>query len=181
MRDLNIVGAEKFLPQSEAQQYGLFTLQSFDLGRVRAEAGARVERSLVSAREDAILGNAEIRRSFTAVSGSLGTSYEIVTGWRFGLNASYTERAPSPEELFANGPHAGTQAFEVGNPGFAKERSKGLELTLHGKGKGYSVNASAYATDFKGFIIENPTGEIRDDLPVFQFTQSSARYYGAEI
>ncbi len=181
VRDLNIVGAEKFLPQSEAQQYGLFTLQSFDLGRVRAEAGARVERSLVSAREDAILGNAEIRRSFTAVSGSLGTSYEIVTGWRFGLNASYTERAPSPEELFANGPHAGTQAFEVGNPGFAKERSKGLELTLHGKGKGYSVNASAYATDFKGFIIENPTGEIRDDLPVFQFTQSSARYYGAEI
>ena len=181
VRDLNIVGAEKFLPQSEAQQYGLFTLQSFDLGRVRAEAGARVERSLVSAREDAVLGNAEIRRTFTAVSGSLGASYEIVTGWRFGLNASYTERAPSPEELFANGPHAGTQAFEVGNPNFAKERSKGLELTLHGKGIGYSVNASAYATDFRGFIIENSTGEIRDDLPVFQFTQSGARYYGAEI
>ena len=181
IRDLVIVGEEKFLPPSDTQQYGLFTLQSFDLGAVRAEAGARVERSILSAREDADLGTAEARRTFTAISGSLGASVEFAPGWRIGVNASYTERAPSQEELFSNGPHAGTQAFEVGNPDFKKEKSKGGELTLRGKGTGYSVSASVYGTDFDGFIIENSTGDVEDDLPVFVFTQSDVRYYGAEI
>ena len=181
IRDLTIVGDEKFVPPSKAQQYGLFTLQSFDLGVLRAEAGARIERSILTARADADLGNPDLRRTFTAVSGSLGASVEIATGWRVGLNTSYTQRAPSQEELFSNGPHAGTQAFEIGNPNFKKEKSKGAELTLRGKGKGYTLSASLYGTDFKGFIIENPDGTIQDDLPVFQFTQSNVRYYGAEF
>jgi iron complex outermembrane recepter protein len=181
IRDLEIVGAEKFLPASTTQQYGLFTLQSFDFGQVRAEAGARAEHSILTAREDAQLGNPDLNRRFTALSGSLGASVEFAAGWRVGLNTSYTERAPSAEELFSNGPHAGTQAFEIGNPNFTKEKSKGAELTLRGKGSGYSLSASLYATDFKGFIIETPTGVIQDKLPVFQFTQSRARYYGAEV
>jgi iron complex outermembrane recepter protein len=181
IRKLNIIGDEKFVPPSKAQQYGLFTLQSLDLGKLRAEAGARVERSILTARQDDDLGNPDIRRTFTAYSGSLGASVEVVTGWRVGLNTSYTQRAPSQEELFSNGPHAGTQAFEVGNPNFKKEKSKGAELTLRGKGSGYTVSASLYGTDFKGFIIENPDGTIQDDLPVFTFTQSNVRYYGAEI
>ncbi len=181
VRNLNIVGEEKFLPKSESQQFGLFTLQSLDLGIVRAEAGGRVERSILSAKEDVILGNPDLRRTFTAVSGSLGGNIEIAANWRIGLNGSYTQRAPSAEELFANGPHAGTQAFEVGDPNFAKEKSTGIEATLRGKGEGLSISASFYQSWFKGFIFETPTGAVEDDLPVFQFSQANARYYGAEF
>ncbi|MEQ1547960.1 MAG: TonB-dependent receptor [Chakrabartia sp.] len=181
LRNLNIIGDEKFLPKSETQQYGLFTLQSIDLGSVRTEAGGRIEKSILSATADADLGNGDLRRSFTALSGSLGASLEVAAGWRIGLNTSYTQRAPSAEELFANGPHAGTQAFEVGNPTFTKEKSTGAELTLRGKGDGYRLSASVYHSWFKGFIFESPTGAIVDDLPVFQFAQSDARYYGAEF
>jgi iron complex outermembrane receptor protein len=181
LRDLNIIGEEKFLPKSETQQYGLFTLQSFDFGAIRAEAGGRIEHSILSASADADLGNPDIRRSFTAFSGSLGASAEVASGWRIGLNGSYTERAPSAEELFANGPHAGTQAFESGDPTFGKEKSTGLELSLRGKGDGYSFSASLYHSWFKGFIYETPTGAIEDDLPVYQFLQADARYYGAEV
>lgn len=181
LRDLNIIGDEKFLPRSSAAQYGLFTVQSIDAGAIRAELGVRIEKSVLSAKEDADLGNPDLRRSFTAISGSAGASIEITNGWRLGLNASYTERAPSAEELFANGPHAGTQAFEVGDPGFGLERSKGLELTLRGKGRGYSLSASLYQSWFSGFIYETPTGAIEDDLPVFQFLQNNARWWGAEV
>lgn len=181
LRNLNIVGEEKFLPKSETQQFGLFTLQSFDFGVVRAEAGGRFERSILSAKEDVDLGNPDLRRSFNAVSGSLGGSIEVATDWRIGLNGSYTQRAPAAEELFANGPHAGTQAFEVGDPTFAKEKSTGVEATLRGKGEGYSFSGSVYYSWFDGFIYETPTGEIEDDLPVFQFLQDDARYYGAEF
>lgn len=181
LRNLNIVGDEKFLPKSETQQYGLFTVQSFDLGSVRAEAGGRVEHAIVSADADAALGNPDIRRSFTAVSGSLGASLEVAQGWRIGLNGSYTERAPSAEELFANGPHAGTQAFEIGDPTFGKESSKGIEATLRGSGDGYSLSASVFHSWFSGFIYETPTGAVQDDLPVFQSMQADARHYGAEV
>ena len=181
LRNLNIIGDEKFLPESETSQFGVFTLQSYDFGAVRAEAGARVEKSTLSANADADLGNPDYRRNFTTLSGSLGANLEFAQGWRVGINTSYTQRAPSAEELFANGPHAGTQAFEIGSPAFAKEKSTGVELSLRGGGDGYSLSASVYHSWFKDFIFESATGAIQDDLPVFQFGQADARYYGAEI
>src|SRR3546814_5820862 len=73
----------------------------------------------------------DVARRFSAVSGSLGASYDLGGHWRIGLNGSRTERAPTAEELFANGGHAGTQAYELGNPNFKLEKSWGLEATLH--------------------------------------------------
>ena len=181
LRNLNIIGEEKFLPKSETQQFGLFTVQSVDFGSVRAEAGGRIERSYLSANADADLGNPDYRRKFTTISSSLGANLEFTDGWRVGLNGSYTQRAPSAEELFANGPHAGTQAFEVGDPTFSKEKSTGLELSLRGSGDGYRISASVYHSWFKNFIFETATGAVEDDLPVFQFRQANARHYGAEI
>lgn len=181
VRKLNIIGAEKFLPKSKTRQYGLFTTQSFDQGALRAEVGARVERTIVSASADVDLGNPDIRRRFTSLSGSLGASYEVAHGWRIGVNGSYTQRAPSAEELFPNGPHAGTQAFEIGDPTFDKEKSTGLEAVLRGSGEGYSMSASLYYSWFQDFIFETQTGAIQDNLPVFQFGQANARHYGAEI
>lgn len=160
IRDFDVQGDEKFVPRNETQQYGLFTLQSFDMGAFRAEAGGRYEYTVARAAADDLLGNDNIRRSFNSFSGSLGGSVGLADNLRFGVNASHTERAPSAEELFANGPHAGTQAFEVGNPGFAKEISDGIEATLKGSGDGYSFGLSAYHNWFRNFIYENPTGAV---------------------
>src|SRR3546814_6258046 len=68
-----------------------------------AEAGARIEHSIVNADADPDIGNLATSRSFDAISGSIGASYAVADGWRLGLNGSYSERAPSAEELFANG------------------------------------------------------------------------------
>lgn len=191
-RQFNVVGDEAFLPRNETDQVGLFTLQSFETGRFRVEGGVRYERSTLVAKTEAedlrFFGG---KRSFDAVSGSLGASYGLTDTVRIGLNGSRTERAPSAEELFANGPHAGTQAFELGDPGFSLERSWGLEATIHAHGDGFSFDASAYYNWFSNYISENqvdqsvceaaaaPSG--RDaDLPCFQYQQADARYYGFE-
>ena len=39
-RDFAIDGDEKFLPANRTSQFGLFALQTFDLGAFKAEAGA---------------------------------------------------------------------------------------------------------------------------------------------
>src|SRR3546814_6246938 len=75
-------------------------------------------------------------------SSDLGASYDLGGHWRIGLNGSRTERAPTAEELFANGGHAGTQAYELGNPNFKLEKSWGLEATLHHHTDAFSFDAS---------------------------------------
>lgn len=181
-RDFNVIGEEAFLPKSSSRQIGLFTLQQFDLGAIKAEAGARYEHSSHSAAPLAdqpqfFAGG----RSFDTFSASAGASYTFAGNWRLGLNVSRTVRAPSAEELFANGPHAGTEAFEIGNPNFKPERSWGIETILHGKGSGYTFEGSVYHNWFQNFIYENATGAFEDGLPVYQSLQADARYYGFEL
>ena len=180
IRDFNVIGAEAFLPKNTTQQFGIFTLQEIDAGPFKAEAGARFERTNLSATENAVIGNPDLRRSFSAVSGSLGASYEIAPEVRIGLTASHSERAPAAEELFANGPHVGTQAFEIGNPDFALEKSNGVEVSLRGSRPGLSFSVAVYHDWFSNFIYEDQTGAIQDDLPVFQLRQADARYWGLE-
>ena len=57
-----------------------------------------------------------------------------------------SERAPSAEELFANGPHAGTQSFEVGDPDLDTEKSWGLEATLAPHGRRVQPSAPRFFT-----------------------------------
>jgi len=192
-RDFNVVGDEAFLPRNTTSQVGVFTLQQFESGAFKAEAGARYEWTSQSAKT--ILGDLRFfggERNFGALSGSLGASYGIAPDVRVGLNLSRTERAPGTEELFSNGAHVGTQAYELGNPNFRLEQSWGLEATLHAHGEGYSLDASAYYNSFSNYISENQVAQAvcelaaapsgRDvDLPCFQYQQGSARYFGFEI
>ncbi|MDE0946368.1 MAG: TonB-dependent receptor [Sphingobium sp.] len=182
-------GEEKFLPKNETNQLGVFTLQSLDLGDTRLEAGARYEHTDLKADPDADLFVDGRTRSFNALSGSLGISQAIMPGWRAGLNLSRSERAPSAEELFARGNHAGTQAFELGNPDFGKERSWGVEGTLRGGGEGYSISLAAFHNWFDGYIYdaivddsvcEAANGGAELEFPCFAYAQADARYYGFE-
>ena len=180
-RKVFIDGEEKFLPESRQSQTGLFTMQSQVKGPLRLEGGVRVEFSKAKAKEDADLGTAAMSRNFTTFSASAGAAYEVAPGWRAGLTLSRSARAPSIEELFANGPHAGTQAFEVGNPGLDPEKSLGIEASVRKHSGPLKLTATAYYSSFSNFIFQAPTGEIEDDLPVFQYQQGKANYYGFEV
>lgn len=181
-RDFNVIGEEAFLPKNTTTQVGLFTLQQLDYGALKFEAGGRYEHTYLSSRplsdQDQFFDGS---RNFNAFSGSLGASYGLGENWRVGLNFSHTERAPAAEELFANGPHAGTQAYEVGNENFKLEKANSIEAILRGSGENYTFEASAYHTWFSNFIYEDLTGEEEDGLPVYAFQQADARYYGFEV
>ncbi len=180
IRDFNVIGEEKFLPKTSTEQGGLFTVQQFDFGKLKAEVGARVEKTDAHATADADLGNPDITRRFTSVSGSAGASYALLDGWRIGINLTHSERAPTVEELYANGPHGGTEAFEIGLPDARLEKSNGAELTFNGKGSGYSFELSGFYNRFSNFLYQKPTGAIEDDLPVYQMAQGKAKLYGFE-
>lgn len=182
VRDFDVNGDEAFLPRNQTQQIGLFTLQQLDYGVVKIEGGLRYEKSWLSANpfgdQTQFLNGG---RTFDTFSGSIGSSLKLNDNWRIGANLVRSQRAPSAEELFANGPHAGTEAFEIGNPDFRTERSWGLEAVLHGRGPGFTIHASIYHNWFDNFIYDSPDGTLEDGLPVFRAAQAKARFYGAEF
>lgn len=184
-RDFSAVGAEAFVPPNVTDQYGIFTLQEFNFDKLGLEFAGRYERSNVSSdsvkigvEEDApIIG---IERGFNALSGAIGVSYAATPNIRIGINGSRAERAPSGEELFSNGPHIATQAFEVGNPNFTTEKSWGVELYARGDAGPIRFQVAGYSTWFNDYIYEADTGLEADELPLFQYAQADARYFGIE-
>ena len=186
--NVHLSGEEKYLPDSSNRQLGLFTLQSLVLGPVRFEAGLRVELTHLHAGEDpqiaangGVVGTTPISASFTPVSASLGANFDIASGWRAGLSLSHSERSPAIDELFANGPHGGSETFEVGDPTLGPEKSNAVELSLHHTTGPVHVQGSLYYSKFSNFIFQAPTGEVRDGLPVFEYRQGKADYYGFEL
>ena len=179
-RNAKIRGEEKFLPDSRQKQTGLFTLQTLVTGPWRLEAGARIEFSKLTAQADEELATPAFSRSFTTVSSSLGAQYEFTPGWRAGLSLSRSARAPSIDELFANGPHGGSQSFEVGDPNLNPEKSLGVEASLHSTKGPVQFTGNLFYTHFANYIFQSPTGAIEDELPVFRYRNGQANFYGFE-
>lgn len=184
-RDFQAVGAEAFVPENVTDQYGFFTLQEVKLGSIGIEGALRYEHTNVRSNnvrfgldENATLGRAD--RRFDAFSGALGLSYDITAQVKVGINASRAVRAPSAEELFSNGPHIATQAYEVGDPNFRTEKSWGGEVYARGSVGPVKFQLAGYATWFTDYIYESEIALEMDELPVFQYRQSDARYFGVE-
>ena len=174
-RDFKAIGEEAFLPPNESSQLGLFTVQEFDIGSGGVELAGRFEQSNL---KETV---ANIDRDFGTVSLAAGGFIEPMPRVKVGANLSRTERAPSAEELFSNGPHIATQAFELGDPGLKKEKAVGLEGYVRVERSRFEVNATAYSTWFDDFIYQDATGEEEDGLPVFQYFQRGARFTGFEL
>ena len=176
-----IDGIEQYLPPTRQKAYGLFTVQHLDSGPFRLEGGVRFEHNRLTASASDVVGNPDLKRSFSTLSASAGASYAVVSDWRIGLNVARSQRAPSVDELFANGPHGGNAAFEIGDPDLSTEKSVGFEAYVRHSSKAFDLNATFYASRFSNFIYQTPTGDVDDDLPVYAFRQGRARYVGFEV
>lgn len=172
-RDFEAIGAEAFVPPNRTRQLGLFSLQEFDLGGLHLEAALRYDRVKQEAQT---LG---ITRNFNNVSAAFGLAY-LIGDLKIGINASRTGRAPAVEELFSDGPHIATQAYEIGDPDLRSEKAWNAELYARFDSSNVDATVTVYSNWFDGFIYEDATGAEEDDLPVFQFFQNDARFWGFE-
>ncbi|MDQ3074179.1 MAG: TonB-dependent receptor [Pseudomonadota bacterium] len=174
-RNLEAIGAEAFVPANRSKQTGLFTVQEFTLGKIGLEAAGRFERTEQRDRDN------RIGRNFNTVSVAAGGFYEPEPRIKLGLNLSRTERAPAAEELFSNGPHIATQAFELGNADLNVETAFGGEAYVRVDRGPFTLSATAFVTRFDDFIYQDETGEEQDELPVFRYFQRDATFRGVEL
>ena len=201
-------GAEAFAPYSHSTQTALFAFEELPLSWGRISLGARMEAvEVTSSGNPQVARFVSASRSFKPHSVALGVLWNARSDWQVTSNLAYTERAPKDYELFANGPHLATNAYEVGNSQFGVEQSTNLDLGLKWKRGANSFQLSAFANQFNNYASQHATGLLRDTegngadglgvtddgnglsvesgssagvLPEYVYTQVGARFTGLE-
>lgn len=171
------VGEESFVPRTHSREGGVFGVARKSWDTFQLDFGARIDK----VKRDPEGGEST---DFTPVSLSLAGGYKIGEQWRLTANLDHAERAPVEEELFANGPHLATLAFEIGNTGLGKEAANQLEIGLQYQAPWVDAKASVYYIKFRDFIYLVDTGQFFDfedgPLPIRQWSQANATFRGLE-
>lgn len=174
-RDLAVAGEEAYLPRTTTQHVAAFFWEHRELGTLELELGGRLDSHHHDPRRPIP------SRSFTFPSLAASLTWNATEAWKPYLAVSLTGKAPNPEELYSNGPHAATGLFEVGDPDLTREQTKNLELGLVFERQALHLKANLFAARASNFLFQTLTGEVEDDLPVARFTQKDARFYGGEV
>ncbi|MEN9845370.1 MAG: hypothetical protein RIS36_517 [Pseudomonadota bacterium] len=180
--DVDAIGEEAFQPPSTTDVYSLFALEEISTTqKLTLQAGLRYDRNEV--KTDGFDGESaedNQTRRYDLFSQSVGAIYNVTNDYALTWSTAFTERAPNAQELFADGPHVATGAFELGDASLNTEQSLGTDIGLRkeeGKIRGF---IGGFYNRFWNYIYADPTGEVEDDLPVYQFTNVPADFWGFE-
>lgn len=173
-RDFVAIGDEAFVTPTVTEQAGVFVFEHVEIGGASVEGGLRYDTVEL---DNDVFG----ARSFDTWNGSVGVHGHVNDAWFLGASLNRTERAPTDVELFADGPHLATSQFEIGDPTMGTETGINLEGTARFESGPFEMSFNVFYFDFSDFIFLAPTGAEEDELPVFQFAQDDANYYGGEL
>jgi iron complex outermembrane receptor protein len=184
-KNLSVLGEEAFLQPTETLAVAGFIFEEVKLTPVRLQFGARVEHDSLSIDSSdpeltSLTSPSQKNQDFLPVSGAAGAIYDFAKDWQLALNLTYSQRAPTAEELFARGPHDATFQFIIGDPNLDVEINRSVDLSLRRTAGRVTGFISGFYTSYDGFIDFTPTGEIEDGLQVFIYTPKKATFYGGE-
>jgi len=187
------IGEEAFVPPSRTTNHALFILEEKPVGPVALQLGGRLEAQEIKLRN----GSGRSRKDLLA-SVSAGALWKLGDDWSLGLAASRNERGPGAQERYANGPHIGTRAYEIGSPRLGIETSTALDLTLRKRTGRLTGALTGFVNRFDGYVFEQPTGQVAiahgdhfhfepdthpeadDGLTIYRYAQTDARFLGLE-
>jgi iron complex outermembrane receptor protein len=202
--DFSAQGEEAFLPSTTTRSVAGFIYEEWSRGAWRVMLGGRLEGVEIDAQPFEAATQPADSRSFTPWSLASGLYYTLDERNGLGVNLQYAQRAPSAQELFANGVHVATNQFEVGNRNLGKVSGTALDLAWKHRNGGFNATIGAFYSRYSNFIALLPTGLWRDPetretvagpepivdpdtgelvFPVqqFDFTSVAARFYGFEF
>ncbi len=204
--DFSAVGEEVVTPPTLTTSHALFVLESYKLNdALTLQFGGRYEYQSIKlgdvdpalpAYPDYAATTGE-KRTDHGFSLSAGAIYYPAKDYSVGFSLAYSQRLPVAQELFSNGPHGGTGAYEVGSSGLGRETSVGLDLTVRKRAGYVTGSVGVFVNRFQNFIFEqrDPNSYFDDAsgsflsypvppgdefLPIYHFIARDAVFYGGE-
>ncbi len=89
--------------------------------------------------------------------------YKLTPIWSLAATLAYTERAPTFYELYANGAHAATGTYEVGDADASKEKAVSTDLALRFDSGGHKGSVGVFYSRFSNYIGLLASGRYRDE------------------
>ena len=199
--EFSALGEEAFVPQTDTNSLALFMLEQWQASeRLNLSLGARLEHTRVEPDDkgDERFAAADSTSSFTAASLSSGAVYQLTPVWSLAASLGYTERAPTFYELYANGAHVATGAYEVGDADLNKEKALSGDLALRFDNGTHKGSVGVFYSHFRNYIGLIGSGNLReghdhgdedhdhdhdhDDggIPEYLYQGVRARFYGVE-
>lgn len=176
LTDHRAEGVEVFTPATESRYGALFYMNQWSLGFMDLKSSIRYESQKINLKDFT-----DQKRSDDSLAASLGWVVPLLSNWRIHFGVASVERVPTATELYASGPHAATQTYEMGDPSIQRERSKGAEFMLEANYSRVQTRLTFYQQDFDRFIYLRRVGFEIMGLPIFQYVQREARFRGAEL
>ncbi|WP_396215554.1 TonB-dependent receptor [Gemmatimonas sp.] len=173
-------GNETLIPDNRTQSAGLYLLEQRTLGDWSLSGGARYDLRSLSTPGNSVLQLAPTSRRFDAATGTLGAVYKATSPVSLAFNVARGFRAPSASDLFANGFHEGTRAFEIGRADLRVETSVNTDLGLRLRTARVSGEVTGYVNRISDYIYLAPVGMPGRALDSLEVRQGDARLVGIE-
>ena len=104
-----------------------------------------------------------LQRDFPIVSAGIGV-FRNWKNWEFTFGTMLTGRAPGIENLYSDGPHLGTYAYEIGQPTLDLEKTIGLEASLEHHTDKSEIRLTGYQNFSPNYHISSKMGECEEEF-----------------
>ncbi|NOV30319.1 TonB-dependent receptor [Methylomonas sp. BW4-1] len=173
---------DSIVPRSDISSYGVFAVESFDIGAVTYQLGTRVEQTDI--RPD---GFANL--SYTPVSASASAVWKLDNRNSLNLAVTRSSRAPQVQELLSDGYHDATRSYDRGDLGLREETSYNLDLGYRFKTDWLRAEFDLFHNWASDYIFQQRSGEfvdqdgnpcVADCVPLVTSGQHDAIFKGYE-
>ncbi|MEH3086080.1 MAG: TonB-dependent receptor [Xylophilus ampelinus] len=172
-RDFSALGDDAIVAPSVTDRQGVYLVEEKRIGDLRLEAGLRHERQTIDIASDQ--GNTR----HTGNSASVGAVWRFAPQYSVGASLSRTQRLPTAEELYSDGPHLATSTIERGDPSLRAETARNIDLTLRKTGGDTTFGASVFRNRIDNYIYAR-TLDAFQSLQLIQYAQRDATFTGFE-
>jgi iron complex outermembrane receptor protein len=186
IEDLTIEGDEPLGPNSRTTGFAGFAFEEYPAAeQTRLQAGLRYDYNKIQTRpypqsSDPFFQTINESRLSNALTASLGAIQQITPYLTGSLSLARSFRAPTVQELFANGLDAPSGTYTIGTAGLGPETGFGVDASLKGSFANASFELSPYVNNIRHYIYGFLRGDTIQGFPVREFGATDARLFGFE-
>ncbi|HXI65791.1 MAG TPA: TonB-dependent receptor [Gemmatimonadales bacterium] len=186
VEDMTIAGDQPLGPNSRTTGLAAYAYEEYKAAPgTRLQAGLRFDYNKIQTRpypqsSDSVFRTINASRLANAVTGSLGAIRRFTSNVTGSISLARSFRAPTVQELFANGVDAASGTYSIGTATLGPETGLGVDASLKGSFAAATFEISPYLNTIDHYIYAFLRGDTIQNFPVRQFAATRARLAGLE-